>query len=335
MGQSRTELEALARRIAQRTVALDCRGFNWGEGVAWHAVAQAGRALGEEGLVAAAGDWVREHERVEPSTMLEAAPGLAVLEVAEATGDGGAQALVDRIVDYLLRYPRSRLGAYCDAADTQAGTLVAADYWYLSAPLLMRVARRRGDDRCADLAGQLAIGYAHSCWSSADCLFAHTYDDANATRAPWHWGRASGWATLALVETLELLPGHGGVKLALARHLERTARRLRELQDPSGAWHTVVDRCETDLETSATAMIALALRRAVDGGHLGGGYGEVADRGFAAVAAAVDDDGAVTGVSGWTPPGGLADYSSVALGVFPWGQGMALAACLQWLRTAA
>lgn len=321
----------MAERIARRTIELDYSGFNWGEGVAWYAVWRASKVLEDATLLDSAVAWMESHKDVEPSTMLDATPGLAVLEIAESSSSAAGRTLSKRLADYLMSYPRSELGAHRDPEDHDAGTLVAADYWYLSAPMLLRMTAVTGDDRYRRRAAELAIGYVHSCWSSGDALFSHTYDDVTHARAPWHWGRASGWALLALVDSLIGLPEGEAVKAILRLHLLRNAERLRFLQDEAGAWHTLVDRSETYPEISATAMIAWGLRRALSHGLLDDSYAGVVDRAMTAVVGAVDEAGDVEGVSGWTPPGGYSAYSEVPLGVFPWGQGMALSACLAGL----
>lgn len=321
-------LRDVARRVARRTIESGYSGFNWGEGVAWYAVWQASQAFEDSSLLDSAVKWVESHSDVVPSTMLDATPGLAVLEIAETSSSAAARTLAERIADYLMRYPRSELGAHRHPEDHDAGTLVAVDYWYLSTPMLMRMAVMTGDERYYQRAAELAFGYVHSCWSSTDALFSHTYDDVNHARAPWHWGRASGWALLALVETLIGLPEGYAVKPILQGHLLRNAERLRALQDEAGAWHTLVDRSETYAEVSATAMIARGLGRALSHGYLDDSYANVVDRAMAFIVHAVTDEGDVERVSGWTPPGGYSAYSDVPLGVFPWGQGMVLSACL-------
>ena len=144
------------------------------------------------------------------------------------------------------------------------------------------------------------------------------------------WGRGNGWIALALTEILELLEGwqesgpfasgpwgremHSG-KGRESREWEneqeprdsdweRTLALYREfaagiaaVQDSCGMWHQVLDRPDTYLETSCTAMFVLSLKRGLNRGWLDESLAAVAERGWNAMLKyALDKDGNVYGV---------------------------------------
>jgi unsaturated rhamnogalacturonyl hydrolase len=153
------------------------------------------------------------------------------------------------------------------------------------------------------------------------------YDDV-AAASPFMWSRSNGWAALGLVEMHHLLPVETGVHEMIRRILGQLAGRLEQLQHESGQWDTVLADPRTYFETSATAMISLALKRAVRYGIIDSHYGAAADRAWDAVMASVESDGAVSQVSAETPPGDADFYQGVPLGTYPWGQGFVLLAAL-------
>lgn len=148
----------------------------------------------------------------------------------------------------------------------------------------------------------------------------------HANKVPW--GRGNGWVALALTEILALLEGwqerapfspwgrkRDSVKrqgewekqdrrtprdedwectLALYREF---AAGIAVVQDDCGMWHQVLDRPDTYLETSCTAMFVLSLKRGLNRGWLDESFAAVAERGWNALLKyALDKEGNVYGV---------------------------------------
>ncbi len=69
------------------------------------------------------------------------------------------------------------------------------------------------------------------------------------------WARGNSWVTIAIPEIIEMLdlPEGDPVRRHLLSTLERQAWFLKETQDRSGLWHTLVDDPSSYLEASATA----------------------------------------------------------------------------------
>jgi len=69
------------------------------------------------------------------------------------------------------------------------------------------------------------------------------------------------------------------------------------VQDDCGMWHQVLDRPDTYLETSCTAMFVLSLKRGANRGWLGEEFALAADKGWNALLRyALDKEGNVHGV---------------------------------------
>lgn len=84
----------------------------------------------------------------------------------------------------------------------------------------------------------------------------------------FHWARANGWALMAMVELLEVLPkdhpGYEGVLTQLQSHI----KGLLKYQHGTGFWHQLIDKNDTYLETSATAIFAYSMARAINRGYI-------------------------------------------------------------------
>lgn len=86
------------------------------------------------------------------------------------------------------------------------------------------------------------------------------------------WGRANGWWTAGVVDSLEVIP-QAQWDPELVRMYEKTVARLIECQD-NGIWRATIDDPYSLLDTSATVMIGYALAK---GAQLGLG-GEQAEK---------------------------------------------------------
>ncbi len=94
------------------------------------------------------------------------------------------------------------------------------------------------------------------------------------------WGRANGWWTAGVVDTLEVIP-KAQWDADLVKMYEKTVARLIECQD-DGIWRASIDDPYSLLDTSATVMIGYALAK---GAQLGLGGERAEQASFAALEA--------------------------------------------------
>ena len=138
-------------------------------------------------------------------------------------------------------------------------------------------------------------------------LYWHGFDAATGRHSCCKWGRANGWAMMAKVEILRAMaavqkrrPGainatrFARVKAALVTH----ATALAEVQAPDGRWHQVLDKPQTYLETSVTAMNVFAMATALRMGWLEvQPFNVTVARAWEGLASTVQKDGTVNGIS--------------------------------------
>lgn len=145
-----------------------------------------------------------------------------------------------------------------------------------------------------------------------DGLFHHGYDVDAERGNGVAWGRGQGWALLGLVDSLSMTHDDG-----LLRRLNRLAEALAWHED-DGRWHTFVDDPASPLEHSVAAYVANGLGRAIVRGLVDDAYSAIVRRASAATIEVLDRGGLT--VSEATPVGDVANYTTRAVGVFPWGQ---------------
>ncbi len=171
-----------------------------------------------------------------------------------------------------------------------------ADDLYMSVSLLSRMGEWTRERRYFDDAARQVINFHRFLFNIEKGLMHHCwYSD---TDRPWVaiWGRANGWALMAQVDLLDRMPADHPERDTLLALLRRHIAGVVRCQSPSGLWHQLLDKEDSYLETSCSAMFTYTIARAVKGGYIAPRYASVARRGWEGVMANIHPDGQVEGV---------------------------------------
>lgn len=150
------------------------------------------------------------------------------------------------------------------------------------------------------------------------------------------WARGNSWITIAIPEFIDLLdlPEGDPLRRHLLSLLSRQAEALRQTQDASGLWHTLIDDPESYLEASATAGFGYGLLKAVRRRYLPKDYLHVAQKAVKGVIDNISEEGELLQVSFGTAMGNNLDfYRKIALTSMPYGQAMAMLCLSEFLLT--
>lgn len=128
-------------------------------------------------------------------------------------------------------------------------------------------------------------------------IYMHGYVEGMRDHPELHWARANGWALMAMVEVLEVLPKNHKDYAAVLAQFRAHANGLAKYQHKDGLWHQLIDRPDSYLETSASAIYAYAIARGVNRGYLDKEmFGPMANLAWNAVASKVNAKGEVEGI---------------------------------------
>jgi len=173
---------------------------------------------------------------------------------------------------------------------------VWADDLYMSVSFLANMGVLTGDNKYFDDAVRQILQMSDRLYIPQTELFDHGWNITSGDYDPrFYWGRANGWALMAMAELLSVLPEdyQGRDKML---HLYRSmVRSLANLQDGTGFWHNLLDKNDTYLETSCTAMFTFAIAKGINEGWISHVYGPVALTGWNATQTRVLENGAVDG----------------------------------------
>lgn len=219
--------------------------------------------------------------------------GVSMVETYEITGNPRLLPVIRDIGEAVTQHiPRFEDGTF-----HRVHTMWADDL-YMSCPFLARLARLTGEASYADEVYRQVKGFYKRLWIEEEKIFSHIYfvEEKAMSRVPW--GRGNGWIAVTLTEILALLAADDP-RWQEALHLfQHFMQGIAPLQDACGMWHQVLNRRESYLETSCTAMFVLSMARGVSHGWLQEKtYLPIAQKGWDALMKySVDDIGDVYGV---------------------------------------
>ena len=165
-------------------------------------------------------------------------------------------------------------------------------------------------------------------------LYRHLYDGhSNGHMAGVFWGRGNGWMAASAVDVLDVMgpdkPAHQDIVESFQRQMET----VKQLQDASGMFHTVLDDPNTYLEMSATAALGYAALKGARLDLLGEDFRHVGEKATQVLLAHIQPDGVIDLVSSGTS-GFIAyeDYNRIAIAPRLYGQALAILILTEHLR---
>ena len=177
---------------------------------------------------------------------------------------------------------------------------VAVALWiddaYMSVPFLAQMGKTTGERKYFDDAARQIIGMSARLFDSSKGLFDHSWFSGMDDDARFFWARGDGWAMVAMAELLSVMPEDHPDRVKVLEIFRRGARGVAETQSGTGLWHQLLDRPDSYLETSASAMFTFAIARGVNRGWLPPSYAPIAQAGWRALETKVRPDGQIDGI---------------------------------------
>ena len=171
------------------------------------------------------------------------------------------------------------------------------DDLYMAVPALAQMGKLTGDPKYFDDAVKQIQQFSARMFNKEKNLYMHGWVQAMPEHPQFHWGRANGWAVLAMCELLDVLPENHPGRSSIIEQLKAHVKGLASYQTSTGFWHQLLDRNDSYLETSATAIYTYCIAHAINKGWIDGlVYGPMAALGWAAVSTKVNAAGQVEGV---------------------------------------
>ncbi|WP_337040770.1 glycoside hydrolase family 88/105 protein [Emticicia sp. 17c] len=170
------------------------------------------------------------------------------------------------------------------------------DDLFMGVPAMAQMGSLTGDKKYFDDAVRQVSQFSNRMFNKDLGLYMHGWVQEMETHPEFHWARANGWALLTMVELLEVLPENYTGRAEILQQFKAHAKGIAAQQSGTGFWHQLLDRHDSYLETSATAIYAHCIAKGINRGWLDATtYGPMALLAWNAVASKVNEKGQVEG----------------------------------------
>lgn len=233
---------------------------------------------------------------IHPGALDDAGAMCAAMIKAEQAGiDADMNPMITNFIDYISN-KQQRFDDGTLARNRPFPNSLWLDDLFMSVPALAQMGKYSGQDKYYGDAVKQVLQFSKRMFNYEKGLYMHGWVEGMEEHPQFHWARANGWAVMAMVELLEVLPvdypGRDQVLDLLKRHI----RGLAAYQSPQGFWHQLIDKNDSYLETSATAIYTYSIARAINRGYVDFQvYGPMACLAWNAVASKVNEKGQVEG----------------------------------------
>ncbi|WP_254075517.1 glycoside hydrolase family 88 protein [Paenibacillus tritici] len=287
--------------------AMDMEHWDWVPGVGAISLLEYGTAAGAEKVTGYLLLWVKRNQaKAEGALVINSlAPYALFPELYRLTGDPWFLSKAQDVAGWILgSAPRTREGAL-EHTVTEAAEFpeqMWADTVYMAVLFLARLAGLSGDRRLAEAALHETLLHLRLLQDPETGLLFHGWNSrAGDHMSAARWARANAWVVLSVPEIVALTGRIAAVPEELYSRYRKLVSALRLVQGAGGLWHTVLDRPDYYLETSASAGIACGFFKAVRVGLLEDSFLGSAVKALEGILPLIRADGEVEGVSGGTP----------------------------------
>ncbi len=221
--------------------------------------------------------------------------GAALVKAYALKKDARYRAAIDTVADFISN-KMSRLPDGTLARRRPQPMTMWVDDFYMSIPFLAQMGKLTGNRAYWDDAAKQVIQGSARLFDDRARLYDHSWFESATYDPKFFWGRGAGWALMAIAELLSVMPENHPDRPKVLDTFQRAVQGVAAVQSGTGLWHQLLDKPDSYLETSASAMFTYAIARGVNRGWLPLVYAPVAQTGWQAVSKRIRDDGQIEGI---------------------------------------
>ena len=236
------------------------------------------------------------NQPIAPHALDDAGAVCASMIKAQRSGlTNNLRPMIDNYINYVFTKEYRFKDGTIGRNRPQKNTLWLDDL-YMYIPAVAQMGKLTGDKKYFDDCVKQVLAYSKRMFNKEKGLFMHGWVESMETHPQFHWGRANGWAILAMSELLDVLPENHPGRPAVLKRFKEHAKGLASYQTGSGFWHQLLDREDSYLETSATAIYSYCIAHACNKGWLDPmTYAPMSILAWNAVSTKINDKGQVEG----------------------------------------
>ena len=362
---SRDALDAICSKAADLLMTHRWKMWFWGDSIGLEGLLDASRITGNSKYLGFVYGFLKGWmARMEHRSRFDhTAAGAALLSCYELIHDEALLEGASVLSDYLSGFRRTSDGCYLhyehahfelppelppshpaydkeqerqrfELAVKVGGPCVFVDSVHFHGPFFAKMYALTRLERYRQLALDHIAGQVRLVWDELHHLFHHFWIEETRQRNSIFWGRGNGWGMLGILYTVEHLRESDPEAQHLLQIFRFQAERLKQLQDQSGDWRTVLDDRNSYLESSIAAFVVTGFSLALERGWIGEEYESTLEQAWRAMWSHIDESGLFKDVSFETFPSlNREHYRKMPQGAMvPWGQGPCLMAVHGYLK---
>lgn len=197
----------------------------------------------------------------------------AMIKTLRAGGPPNLRPLIDKYIKHVSRKDSVSIMQFRFADGTLARNepnknTIYLDDMYMSIPALAQAGKLTGDNKYYDDAVKQVLQFSKRLFNKEKGIYMHGWVQEMNPHPEFHWGRANGWAIMAMVELLDVLPANHAGRKPVLNQLQAFIKGLANYQSGSGLWHQLIDKQDSYLETSGSAMFTFGIAKAINKGWI-------------------------------------------------------------------
>jgi rhamnogalacturonyl hydrolase YesR len=219
----------------------------------------------------------------------------AMIKTLNAGGNPELRSYIDNYINYISAR-QLRLADGTLARNRPLPNTLWLDDLYMSVPALAQMGKLTNDKKYFDDAVKQVLQFSQRMFNINEGLYMHGWVQDMNVHPEFYWARCNGWALLTLTELLDVLPENYPERTKILSLLRSHIRGIVKLQSGNGLWHQLLDRNDSYLETSATAIYTYCIAHSINKGWIDAqAHGPMAVLGWNAVQTKVNNKGEVEG----------------------------------------
>ena len=219
----------------------------------------------------------------------------AMIQLQRTDASANLKPLIENYINYIsTKQYRLRDGTL--ARNRPQKNTLWLDDLYMGVPALAQMGKLTGDKKYYDDAIKQVLQFSARMFNTNLNIYMHGWVEGMQTHPEFHWARANGWAMLAMTELLNVLPDNYNGRDKVLHQLRLQVKGVTPFQSGNGFWHQLLDKNDSYLETSATAIYAYCIANAINKGWIDAkAYGPACLLAWNAITTKVNDIGQVEG----------------------------------------
>ena len=191
----------------------------------------------------------------------------AMIKAKRGGSKANVQPIIDTGIDHIMN-KQYRLADRTLARNRPQPNTLWLDDMFMGVPAIAQMGKMTGDKKYYDEAAKQVLSFSAKMFNKQLGIYMHGWVEGMTEHPEFHWARANAWAFMAEAEVLDVLPENHPLRPQILELYRAHAKGLASFQSGVGLWHQLLDRQDSYLETSATAIYTYAYARGINRGWL-------------------------------------------------------------------